>query len=76
MWWQVALWAVSLVVSILTRPKPKVPPPPTFEDLKIPNSEEGHEIPVIFGSPIVKAAFIANYGGHRTRSIRTRQRKK
>jgi len=75
--WITLLRIVALSALVyFTTPKLKPPPPPGFEELTIPNSDEGGEYPVIWGTPIIRDPWVPLYGLHRTRAIRSRGGKK
>lgn len=76
-WVQVAIWVASLVISYALRPKPPGPTPPaTLSEINVPTAEEGGEIPVVFGSPLIKSANVVYYGNLRVVAIRKKGGKK
>lgn len=54
LWILAAAVAVSIVVSVLLRPKIKTPKPEATKDLESPTADAGRPIPVPFGSIMVK----------------------
>lgn len=50
LWVQLAIYAATLLISILLRPQPQAPQKTKFEDLQVPNSEEGRALKVVFGT--------------------------
>lgn len=74
--WIYALYAASLVLSLILRPIPEAPPKPNKSDLSVPNSREDNPVPVVFGSPELKACSIFWYGDVRFRAIKKKQSKK
>lgn len=63
MWWYIVIWIVAFVaVSLAMRPKPQTQSNPAFEELDVPNAEEGKEIPVLFGTRDITQANVVWYG--------------
>ena len=50
----VALWVASFVLTYALMPKPNKPKPPGIGNIDAPTVEEGREIPIVFGTRIVK----------------------
>lgn len=76
MWWYIAVFIVSLVVSHAMMPKPQSQPPAGLGDIKAPTAEEGREIPVLFGTRVVEGPNVVWYGDLRTEAIRKKGGKK
>ena len=76
MWEYVVLFVVSLVVSYAMMPKPQTQPAPGVGEIQAPTAEEGREIPVVFGSRVVKAPNVVWYGDLKTVAIRKKCGKK
>ena len=53
-WLYAAVWVASLVLTYAFMPKPDRPPPPGIGQINAPTVEEGREIPIVFGTRIVK----------------------
>ena len=71
MWWYVAVFVVALVISYASRPKPTSQSPAGLEDVTAPTAEDGIEIPVLFGTKIIKGANVVWYGNFKTKAIKT-----
>lgn len=76
MWWFVALFVGTLVLSYLTRPKPQNMPPAAFADIQAPTAEIGREIPVLFGTRDIKGPNVVWYGHLKTKAIKSKGGKK
>jgi hypothetical protein len=76
MWWNVALFVASLVISYLTRPKVKYdsPKPGTIEAKA--TATAGGEIPVLFGSREITGPNIVWWGDTKTVAIKKKGGKK
>lgn len=75
MWWYVALWVASMVVSIALAPKPKTTKIKPGE-VEAPTAEEGREIPVLFGTRYINGPNVVWYGDIRAQPIRKKGGKK
>lgn len=76
MWWWVAAWVVSAIVSIALAPKPENAHPAGLDQFNVPTAEVGREIPVLFGTRIIKASNTVWYGDLVTKAIRKKGGKK
>jgi hypothetical protein len=76
MWWFVAIFVVSLVVAFAFQPKPQSQKPPGLDEIKAPTAEEGREIPVLFGTRLMKAPNCVWYGDIRLVPIKKKGGKK
>lgn len=76
MWQQFVLWAVTSLISYALRPKPKPPEKTKFNDLQVPNSQEGQSLRVCFGSPDIKDAHVTWYGDFSLQGISKKSGKK
>ena len=76
MWFQIALFIISTVVSILLAPKPQAPKPASLSDFDIPTAEEGRPIPVVFGTVTVTGTNVVWYGDLRVKPIKKKGKKK
>jgi hypothetical protein len=68
--WYIALLIVALVVAYAMAPKPPEPEPPELNDIDAPTAEEGKDIPVLFGTCLIRSPNIVWYGKLRTTPIR------
>ncbi len=75
MWVQIAILAVSMVVSYALRPKPKSPKPAAISDFDMPVVEEGSEQAVFFGDCWIEGWQVLSYGRLRTTRVRTKSGK-
>lgn len=64
---------VSYALQAAAAPKPEKPQP---GKLDTPTAEEGSNIPVVFGTVIIKSSNIIWYGDARTTAIKTKSGKK
>lgn len=76
MWTYIALFVVSLVVAYASMPRPQSQPPAGFGDLKVPVAEEGLEIPVLFGTRLLKGPNVIWYGDFKTKAVKKKGGKK
>jgi hypothetical protein len=76
MWWYLAVFALTLVVSYALAPKPQSQPPAGLGDVKAPTAEEGREIPVLFGTRDLKGPNVVWYGHFRAVAIKKKGGKK
>ena len=76
MWWNVAIFVASLVVSYIFRPKQKFdsPKPGKIEAKAI--ATAGAEIPVLFGSREITGQNIVWWGDTKTKAIKKKGGKK
>lgn len=51
---QILIMVAIMIISYALMPKPKMPKPEAAKEMEGPTSEAGKEIPVIFGTLIVK----------------------
>lgn len=70
MWFQVALFVVSLVVSWLLRPKMKGQGGEPTELDPGPTAEEGDVIPVLFGTRDIEGINVVWYGDTRVVAVK------
>lgn len=52
---------VSTAISFLLSPKPSNSPTSTVEEFSVPETKDGEEIPIIFGTVIIESANVASY---------------
>lgn len=57
-----AIVVVLQVISYLLMPKPKAPKPGAVKDLDNPTAEAGREIPVLFGTGMIKGLNVLDFG--------------
>ena len=76
MWWLVAVFVVSLAVAIAFAPKPQSAPPPGLNEIDAPTAEEGREIPVLFGTRMMRAPNVVWWGHVRLVPIKKKGGKK
>lgn len=76
MWWYLAVFVVALVVAYSAAPKPQSVPPAGLGDINAPTAEDGREIPVLFGTRVLKGPNIVWYGHLKTVAIRKKGGKK
>lgn len=69
-WWYIAVFIVAMVVSYSMAPKPQTAPPAGLGDINVPTAEVGREIPVLFGTRILKGPNIVWYGHLRSVAVK------
>lgn len=74
-WVYVAYFVVALVISFALTPKPNTPMP-GVGNVTAPTAAVGKEIPVVFGTVVVKSSNVVWYGDIRTVPIRSKGGKK
>jgi len=68
-------FSITLVALAAQIPKAPVPPPPEFDDLRVPTAEQGKSIPVVFGTLRLTSPNVLWYGNLRYSSIKTKSGK-
>lgn len=70
--------AIMLIVSIVSAgisyalaPKPEKPKPAAFADIDFPQSDEGTEVPVVFGQVWSKGWMVLTVGNYRTSPVKS-----
>jgi hypothetical protein len=53
---------VAALVSQALAPKPPEPKPASLSDIDVPTAEEGRPIPVVFGSVLLRGAYVVGDG--------------
>lgn len=76
MWWFVAVFVIALGVALAYAPKPQGQKAASLGDLQTPTAEEGREIPVLFGTRVLKAPNVVWYGDLLTEPVRKKGGKK
>lgn len=64
-WAQLAMFVISLVVAIATRPRAPKTKPLTLQDFDIPTAEEDRSIPVVFGTQTITGPNVVWHGDFR-----------
>lgn len=75
-WIWAVVFVVALVVSYSMIPKPQSAPPAGLGYFNVPTSEEGREIPVVFGTRDITGPNVVWYGDFRTVAIKKKGGKK
>lgn len=70
MWWMVAVFVASLVLSYALAPKPQAAPPPGINEISAPTAQVGREIPVLFGTRDLDGPNVVWYGDVRLDPIK------
>ena len=76
MWWLVAVFVASLVLSLVLQPKPQNMKPSGLSDIKAPTAEDGREIAVLFGNRDIAGPNVVWYGDLKTVAIKSKGGKK
>lgn len=78
MWWRIAFYVFTLALSYVLRPK--MPNnnarPAGLGDFQVPTAEAGREIPVLFGTRVLKGPNVVWYGHLRTIAVKSKGGKK
>lgn len=74
--WALAAMVASMLISIALAPRPASPKAATFDDMNIPQIEEGTPQTVYFGECWSGDWQVLGYGDLRTRKIQAKQAKK
>lgn len=72
---QLAFMVVSLILAVALAPKAPVPKPAALSDFDVPVSEQGRELPWVFGEGEVKGYNVVWYGDLSTYAIRKKAAK-
>lgn len=75
-WAMIIMMVASMVLSIVLAPKPAQPKPGTYDDMNIPQIDEGTPQAVIFGEVWIKDWFVIGTGNFRTEKVKAKQAKK
>jgi len=75
-WQYIVYFVIALVAVYVMQPKAQTRPPAGFDEIQVPTAEEGREIPVVFGTKVVKSPNVVWYGDYLTRAIRVKSGKK
>lgn len=76
MWFLVALFVGSLLLSFALAPKPQTQKPAGLSEITAPVAEEGIEIPVLFGTRDISGPNVVWYGHLKTVAIKSKGGKK
>ncbi|WP_121775736.1 hypothetical protein, partial [Acinetobacter bereziniae] len=69
MWFQVALFVVSLIISYALQPKTQKPKAAAFEDFDFPTADEGTPQIVVFGDVWLTDWTVIGTGNYRNQPI-------
>lgn len=75
-WWYVAVFVASLVISYATGPKGENPRKVRAASVEAPTAQEGLPIPMLFGTRVNRQPNIVWFGDIRTSAIRKKGGKK
>lgn len=76
MWWALASFVASLIISVVTAPKSVGPPKPLFEDMQVPQIEDGTPQSVVFGEVWIVDWMVLGMGNFRTTQVKSKGGKK
>lgn len=76
MWWLIAVFVATLVLSFAFMPKPQSAKPTELSDITAPTAEVGREIPVLFGTRDLNGPNVTWYGALRLVAIKSKGGKK
>lgn len=72
--WPLFLALATFALQLLLMPKPQNAKPAALEDFNLPTAEEGREIPVLFGTRVLKGPNVTWYGNLRVSPIKGKRR--
>lgn len=75
-WAMIIMMVVSMIISIAMAPKATQPQPGTYDDMNIPQVDEGTPQTVIFGEVWISDWFVLATGNFRTQKVSAKQGKK
>lgn len=75
-WAMLIMMVVSMVISIATAPKATQPTPGTYDDMNIPQIDEGTPQTVIFGEVWISDWMVLATGNFRTSKVQAKSAKK
>ena len=75
-WAMLIMMVASMVLSIVLAPKQKQPQPGTYDDMNIPQIDEGTPQSVIFGEVWISDWFVLATGNFRTKKVKAKNAKK
>lgn len=75
-WAMIIMMVVSIVLSVALAPKQTQPQPGTYDDMNIPQIDEGTPQTVIFGEMWISDWFVLATGNFRTKKVKAKQAKK
>lgn len=76
MWFLIALFVGSIVISLALMPKPQAQKPPGLNEITAPTAEIGREIPVLFGTRDLAGPNVVWYGDIKLVPIKSKGGKK
>lgn len=76
MWFAVALFVASIVISLALVPKPQATKPPGMNEIQAPTAEVGRSIPVLFGTRDLGGPNVTWYGDIKLVPIKSKGGKK
>ncbi len=76
MFWFVVIFIIALVAVVSMIPKPQSQKPAGFGDIQVPTAEEGREIPVLFGTKVIRSPNVVWYGDFKATAIKSKGGKK
>lgn len=76
MWWTIARFVITLVLTYMTMPRAQSAKPAGLGDVQAPTAEVGREIPVLFGTRKLDGPNVVWYGHLRAVPIRKKGGKK
>lgn len=74
--WMIVVFVIALVLAISAMPKPQTQKPPGYGDVQLPTTEEGRELPVLFGTRDLWGPIVAWWGDFRTIAVKKKSAKK
>lgn len=76
MWWNLVFGLVLSYISWLLTPVPEPPEAGTLADFKIPRTEQGAELGLVYGTVWIRDPQVHWYGDFATKPIKSKQGKK
>lgn len=75
-WAMIIMMVVSMVLSVALAPKAMQPQPGTYDDMNIPQIDEGVPQTVVFGEVWMSDWFVLATGNFRTKKVKAKSAKK
>jgi len=67
---KIAVYVIALAVTAALKDSPDGPTPASIEDFEVPTADQSRNIPVVFGTVMVKGSNVVWWGDLRTKKIK------
>lgn len=75
-WPYIVVFILSVAAGYLLAPKPQSAPPAGLNEINAPTAEEGREIPVLFGTRLLRGPNVVWYGHFKAVAVKKKGGKK